>query len=35
MRGWVKPDLNKVQGIMDLFRPKTKTEYRSIIGMVH
>ena len=29
----IKPDLNKVQGIMDLRRPNTTTESRELIGM--
>ena len=31
----VTPDAKKVQGIMDIGRPITMTEYRAIIGMVH
>ena len=30
----IKPDMKKVQGIMDLFRPTTATEYRALIGVV-
>ena len=34
-RKCIKPDPNKVQGIMDLGRPATTTENRALIGMVH
>ena len=30
----IKPDLNKMQGIMNLGRPATTTEARAFIGMI-
>ena len=33
-RDGVKPDPKKIKGIMDLERPKTTTEVKSILGMV-
>ena len=30
---WIKPDMIKVQGIMDIVKPSTTTELQAIIGM--
>ena len=34
-REGIKPDPNKVQGIMDIGRPTTTTESQALIGMAH